>query len=154
MAEKIRSGAPETGITRRQVMATSAWAVPVIAVAVATPLAAASDQPVAQYTFAGISATGNPGETLVDDARPGARIRTVPEGNPVPGQVVTFVYVSGPFTLNETTATSDGEGAARVSITFNADASNGILGAIQALWTGPDGVSYDELVDVSTNFAE
>jgi hypothetical protein len=154
LADKTHSAAPETGLTRRQVMATSAWAVPVIAVAVATPLAAASTTPVAQYTLAGISATGNPGETLVGDARPGARIRTVPEGNPVPGQVVTFVYVSGPFTLNDTSAATDGEGAARVGITFDAGAPNGILGAIQALWTGPDGVSYDELVDVSTNFAE
>jgi hypothetical protein len=141
------------GISRRQVLAGSAWAVPVIAVAVATPLAAASETPIPKYTFAGISATGDPGETLVDDFRPGARVRTDPEGNPVAGQVVSFVYVSGPFTMNENTATTDGEGAARVGVTFAANAQPGILGAIQAFWTGPDGVKYDDTVDVSVNAA-
>lgn len=122
-----------------------------IAVAVATPLAAASQEPVAKYTFAGISATGEPGETLAGNERPGARVRTVPDGSPVAGQVVTFVYVSGPFTMNENTAITDAEGAARVGVTFAPDAGRGILGAIQAFWTGPDGVDYDDTVDVSVN---
>lgn len=154
MEEKKQFVAPESEISRRQVMVGAAWAAPVVALAVAAPMAAASvPPPEPQYLFAGISATGKPGETLNGDDRPGARIRTK-EGAYVPNKTVTFAYVSGPFTLLDVTGVTDGEGRAFVRVTFNEVIDPEFpLGAIEAFWTGNDGVEYDELVDVSADFA-
>jgi hypothetical protein len=145
--EKKQSVAPENGMSRRQVMVGAAWAAPVVALAVAAPMAAASNTP-PQYEFAGISATGTAGETLTGDARPGARIRDA-NNSPVAGEIVVFAYVDGPFRLNDVTATTDVNGRALVGVTFDAEGVPGPLGAIEATWAGADGKKYVELVEVS-----
>ncbi|NQX29871.1 hypothetical protein HQQ81_21190 [Microbacteriaceae bacterium VKM Ac-2854] len=141
-------------LSRRTITRASAWAVPAIAIVATAPNAAASgEQPVLDYDFAGISATGEPGTTLsagTEDG-PGARIRDKATGAPIEGQTVLFEYISGSFTLNIGSALSDATGAARGSVTFNTDAPRGVLGAIRATWVGLDGNTYSAVVDVSVN---
>jgi hypothetical protein len=138
-------------LDRRVVVRAAAWTVPAVAVATAAPLASASEEPVYEYDFAGISATGSPGQRLTAADGPGARIRVAETGAPVPGQLVQVSYISGPFRLLNEQAHTDGTGAARVGVCFDDDAVAPTLGAILASWIGLDGNSYEAIVDVSVS---
>ncbi|NQX27163.1 hypothetical protein HQQ81_07330 [Microbacteriaceae bacterium VKM Ac-2854] len=142
--------APDGALRRRTFTRGAAWTIPAVAVVGAAPSASASEPPVYAYDFAGISATGAPGQTLTCEEGPGARIRTAGTGEPVVGQRVHVSYVEGPFTLLDSDAITDATGAARVRVRFDDDAAVPTLGAVIASWTGLDGNSYEAIVDVST----
>lgn len=57
--DEIQQDAPQQGLSRRTVVAGAAWAVPVIAVASAAPMAAAASEPVVATSFGGTATSGN-----------------------------------------------------------------------------------------------
>ena len=128
----------QKGFTRRQATTAAAWSLPVIALAVAAPAAAATD-PVRNYEMGGASATGTPGEVLTGNNRPGASIRTKIDNNAVQGEAITFSYESEEdkllFTLTGSTSVVTGiDGFAYVDATISANATPGKIGYVLASW--------------------
>lgn len=84
-----RSSAVPSGVSRRTVVKTTAWSVPVIAVAMATPMAAASVAPTLEFTNGPYSADacGPVGEVILQLTTDGT--------TPAPAQPVTVTLPSG-----------------------------------------------------------
>ncbi|SDC87990.1 Alpha-tubulin suppressor [Microbacterium enclense] len=117
MNDRVRSALPETtpggpsDVQRRFVLTTAAWAVPAVAMTVATPAFADSNNRVASLSSLDDqlpAAGGAPVSAIVVDS----------DGSPVAGQAVTF---AGPAsaTFSPPTATSDSAGVATTTVNLN-----------------------------------
>ncbi|MHC2186598.1 hypothetical protein ACVLV4_002261 [Rathayibacter agropyri] len=101
------------GVHRRTIVKGAAWTVPVVAVAVATPAAAASKTPTLKFTQG--SYTGTACQTIT-----GVQVKRTTDGTtPDPGKVVTVKLASG-YTFADGTTTYSGTTDANGLITLPA----------------------------------
>lgn len=101
MDEIERDETPQ-GTSRRTVMMAAAWAAPVVALAAAAPMAAASNEPQANFAFVGTTTAPTAGSNLQFRANGQVRVgNDYEDGAVLPaGELFTFTFTNG--------ATADG----------------------------------------------
>ncbi|NQX27390.1 hypothetical protein HQQ81_08505 [Microbacteriaceae bacterium VKM Ac-2854] len=109
-------------LSRRGIVRTAAWAAPVIATAVAAPLAAASTEAVTVQNV-GSSGSVYGGETasIVIEVRKGGLVAA--------GESVAFVIASGSGTLGAASVVTDAQGRASTTLVITVADSTAVVGA-------------------------
>ncbi|WP_382308444.1 hypothetical protein [Herbiconiux sp. UC225_62] len=130
------SAEPKRGVDRRALLRGAAWSVPVVALAVATPAAAASDIEVGAYSLNG--ACGTPGVL-----GPGFILTAGPGGIPVG----TTILVTGSGVANIGVFSVSGSGTASVAVLSGTSRLITITGAV------PGGATIAFRTTLSTSVA-
>lgn len=109
-------------LSRRGIVRAAAWSAPVIATAVAAPLAAASTETVTvQNVGSAGSVYGGETSSIVVEVRRGGAVAV--------GETVSFVIVSGSGTLGSASAVTDAQGRATASLVVSVSDSVVVVSA-------------------------